>query len=132
MKLIVIAWSGAILGSVEEANQDELKIQEKRGLYFYVFDYDWFAERCCVSDVTVRNRMARKPIHLAKEHIIRELTKQLPMNPLVQSSAVDDGMMTLKLDASTRKDLEEKAFFQRKSLKEFLEDEVPKLAPPER
>lgn len=30
MKLIVIAWSCVILGSVEEANQDELKIQEKR------------------------------------------------------------------------------------------------------
>lgn len=56
--------------------------------------------------------MVRNPISVAKEHIIRELTKQLPMNPLVQSSAVDDGMMPLKLDANTRKDLEEKAFSQ--------------------
>ena len=33
------------------------------------FDYAWLAERCFVTEATVRNWMAKKPIPAAKEHI---------------------------------------------------------------
>ena len=58
-------------------NQDELKMNVKLWLKANGFDYAWLAERCFVTEATVRNWMAKKPIPAAKEHIIRELIKQL-------------------------------------------------------
>ncbi len=55
------------------SNQEELKMNVKLWLKANNFDYAWLAEKCFVTEATVRNWMARKPIPAAKEHIIREM-----------------------------------------------------------
>ena len=94
------------------------------------FDYAWLAERCFVTEATVRNWMAQKPIPAAKQHIIRELIKQLPLTLPSRVQVEEETLITLKLDPDTRKVLEKKAFSQGKTLKEFLADEVPRLGNP--
>ena len=56
-------------------NQDELKMNVKLWLKANNFDYAWLAERCFVTEATVRNWMAQKPIPAAKEHIIADSPK---------------------------------------------------------
>ena len=111
-------------------NQDELKMNVKLWLKANGFDYAWLAERCFVTEATVRNWMAKKPIPAAKEHIIRELIKQLPLTLPSRVQVEEETLITLKLDPDTRKVLEKKAFAQGKTLKEFLADEVPRLGNP--
>ena len=41
-------------------NQDELKMNVKLWLKANNFDYAWLAERCFVTEATVRNWMAKK------------------------------------------------------------------------
>ncbi|MEG1259305.1 MAG: hypothetical protein RSD12_09800 [Akkermansia sp.] len=91
------------------------------------FDYAWLAEKCFVTEATVRNWMARKPIPAAKEHIIKELIKQLPLTLPSRVQVAEETLITLKIDPGTRKTLEKKAFSQGKTLSEFLADEVPRL-----
>ena len=111
-------------------NQDELKMNVKLWLKANGFDYAWLAERCFVTEATVRNWMAKKPIPAAKEHIIRELIKQLPLTLPSRVQVEEETLITLKLDPDTRKVLEKKTFSQGKTLKEFLADEVPRLGNP--
>ncbi len=108
-------------------NQAELKMNVKLWLKANNFDYAWLAERCYVTEATVRNWMAQKSIPAAKEHIIRGLIKQLPLTPPSRVHVEEETLITLKLDPDTRKVLEKKAFAQGKTLKEFLADEVPRL-----
>lgn len=70
----------ATMLDVEAPNQDELKMNVKLWLKANGMNYAWLAEKCYVTEATVRNWMARKPIPAAKEHIIRELIKQLPIS----------------------------------------------------
>ena len=65
-----------------------------------------------------------------REHIIRELIKQLPLTLPSRVQVEEETLITLKLDPDTRKVLEKKAFSQGKTLKEFLADEVPRLGNP--
>ena len=87
-------------------NQDELKMNVKLWLKANNFDYAWLAERCFVTEATVRNWMAQKPIPAAKEHIIRELIKQLPLTLPSRVQVEEETLITLKLDPDTRKVLE--------------------------
>ena len=89
--------------------------------------YAWLAEKCFVTESTVRNWMARKLIPAAKEHIIRELMKELPLSLPSRVVVTEETRVTLSLDPTTRKQLEKKAFAQGKTLAEFLADEVPRL-----
>ena len=117
----------AILRIVEVTNQDELKINIKLWLKANNLNYAWLAEKCYVTEATVRNWMARKPIPAAKEHIIRELIKQLPLSLPSRVKVQEETLVTLSLDPTTRKALEQKAFRCGKTLAEFLADEVPRL-----
>ena len=112
---------------MDEVNQDELKMNVKLWLKANNFNYAWLAEKCFVSEATVRNWMARKPIPAAKEYIIRELIKKLPLTLPSRVSVEEETRITLKLGPETRKELEKKAFSQGKTLAEFIADEVPKL-----
>lgn len=108
-------------------NQDELKMNVKLWLKSNGYDYSWLAEKCFVTEATVRNWMARKSIPAAKEHIIQEMIKQLPMTLPSRVRVEEETLITLKLDPETRRFLEKQAFSQGKTLAEFLADEVPRL-----
>ena len=49
-------------------NQDELKMNVKLWLKANGFDYAWLAERCFVTEATVRNWMGKKTIPPAQGH----------------------------------------------------------------
>ena len=117
----------AIFVSVDTLNQDELKMNVKLWLKANNYSYAWLAEKCFVTESTVRNWMARKLIPAAKEHIIRELMKELPLSLPSRVVVTEETRVTLSLDPVTRKLLEKKAFAQGKTLAEFLADEVPRL-----
>lgn len=117
----------AIFATVEAQNQDELKLNVKLWLKANNYSYAWLAEKCYVTETTVRNWMARKVIPAAKEHIIREMMKELPLSLPSRVQVTEETRVTLSLDPATRKVLEKKAFAQGKTLAEFLADEVPRL-----
>ena len=117
----------AILLSVEALSQDELKLNVKLWLKANNYSYAWLAEKCFVTEATVRNWMARKLIPAAKEHIIREMMKELPLSLPSRVQVKEETLVTLSLDPTTRKQLEKKAFARGKTLSEFLADEVPRL-----
>ena len=117
----------AIFVAVDTLNQDELKMNVKLWLKANNYSYAWLAEKCFVTESTVRNWMARKLIPAAKEHIIRELMKELPLSLPSRVVVTEETRVTLSLDPVTRKLLEKKAFAQGKTLAEFLADEVPRL-----
>lgn len=112
---------------MEAQNQDELKLNVKLWLKANNYSYAWLAEKCYVTETTVRNWMARKVIPAAKEHIIREMMKELPLSLPSRVQVTEETRVTLSLDPATRKVLEKKAFAQGKTLAEFLADEVPRL-----
>lgn len=116
-----------IVVSVEAQNQEELKLNIKLWLKANNYSYAWLAEKCFVTEATVRNWMARKIIPAAKEHIIREMMKELPLSLPSRVQVKEETLVTLSLDPATRKVLEKKAFAQGKTLAEFLADEVPRL-----
>ena len=117
----------AIFATVEAQNQDELKLNVKLWLKANNYSYAWLAEKCYVTETTVRNWMARKVIPAAKEHIIREMMKELPLSLPSRVQVTEETRVTLSLDPATRKVLVKKAFAQGKTLAEFLADEVPRL-----
>ena len=112
---------------METVAQDELKLNVKLWLKANNYSYAWLAEKCFVTESTVRNWMARKLIPAAKEHIIRSLMKEVPLDIPSRVQVREETLITLSLDPATRKKLEKKAFAQGKTLAEFLADEVPHL-----
>ena len=104
-----------------------LFVHEAGNSYTNNYSYAWLAEKCYVTETTVRNWMARKVIPAAKEHIIREMMKELPLSLPSRVQVTEETRVTLSLDPATRKVLEKKAFAQGKTLAEFLADEVPRL-----
>lgn len=115
--------------------QDDLKLDVKLWLKANGRDYAWLAENCYVSESTVRNWMARKPIPRAKEHIIRQLIAQSPVvMPNAAANAVPpvisvkaETLVTFKLDQGVRQALENKAFKQGLTLEEYLSQALNKL-----
>ena len=112
---------------VDTQEQSELKRNLKIWLKANNYSYAWLAERCYVSESTVRNWMAKKQIPAAKVHIIREMVKELPLVLPKRVQVEEETKITLSLDVGTRSILEKRAFAQGKTLTEFLADEVPKL-----
>lgn len=114
--------------------QDDLKLDVKLWLKANGRDYAWLAENCYVSESTVRNWMARKPIPRAKEHIIRQLIAQRPVVMPAASPVGSAGisvraetLISFKLDQEVRQNLEDKAFKQGLTLEEFLSSVLNKL-----
>lgn len=112
---------------MEVSEQDDLKLNVKLWLKANNYSYAWLAEKCFVTESTVRNWMARKLIPAAKVHIIRELMKDVPLALPSRVQVKEETLITLSLDPATRRMLEKKAFSQGKTLAEFLADEVPLL-----
>ena len=105
---------------METQDQSELKKSIKIWLKANNYSYAWLAERCYVSEATVRNWMAKKLIPAAKVHIIREMVKELPLVLPGRVQVEEETKITLSLDAATRAALEKRAFAQGKTLSEFL------------
>lgn len=119
-------------------DQDGLKLNVKIWLKANSYDYAWLAEKCYVSESTVRNWMARKSIPKAKAHIIRQLIAQSPvvMPPPASAAATTtqssitvkaETIVSFKLEQNMRKALEDKAFSQGLTLEEFLSKTLEKL-----
>lgn len=109
-------------------DQEDLKLSIKAWLKTNRRDYAWLADKCFVTESTVRNWMARKAIPAAKAHIISQLVREEPMSLPSPVEVEEETRVTLKLDALTRRRLEEKAFRRGKSLGEFLADSINELA----
>lgn len=108
--------------------QESLKLDAKVWLKANGRDYAWLAQQCYVTESTVRNWMARKPIPEAKAHIIRSLIAAQPLAMPARVAVKEETLITLALDPDTRKALEEKAFSVGKTLSEYLAEAVGKLA----
>lgn len=106
--------------------QDELKTATKLWLKANGLSYAWLAGKCFVTEATLRNWMARKPIPEAKAYIIRELMRQLPITMPIRPIVQEETRITLSLDPVTRARLEKNAFRSGKTLTEYLADEVGK------
>lgn len=59
-------------------DQTEFKNAVKKWLRSHGLDYRWMAERCGVSEITVRNWMSRKTIPPLKQQLIERVMVQLP------------------------------------------------------
>ena len=108
--------------------QDNLKLETKVWLKTNGRDYAWLAQQCYVTESTVRNWMARKSIPEAKAHIIRTLIARQPLTMPSRVAVKEETVITLGLDADTRKALEQKAFAEGKTLTEYLSEAVGQLA----
>lgn len=109
--------------------QENLKLDAKVWLKANGRDYAWLAQQCYVTESTVRNWMARKPIPEAKAHIIRTLISAQPLTmPAARVAVKEETLITLALDADTRKALEQKAFSQGMTLSEYLAQAVETLS----
>lgn len=109
--------------------QETLKLDAKVWLKANGRDYAWLAQQCYVTESTVRNWMARKPIPEAKAHIIRSLIAAKPVTmPAARVAVTEETRITLALDPDTRKALEEKAFSQGRTLAEYLAEAVESLS----
>lgn len=119
---------------METENQKDLKLDIKIWLKSNGYDYAWLADNCFVSESTVRNWMARKPIPKAKEHIIRQLIAQRPVVlpsvnalPTAPISVKAETLITFKLGQEDRSKLEAKAFKQGLTIEEYLTQMMSKL-----
>lgn len=114
--------------AVDDKHNSDLKLEIKTWLKANRRDYAWLAANCYVSESTVRNWMARKPIPKAKEFIIRQLIAQKQVE--IPSSSIElrsDTVLRLKLDSATCKKLEAKAAAQGITLEEMLCRVIVKL-----
>lgn len=99
-------------------SQDELKRDIKRWLKAQHYTYSWLAERCFVTETTVRNWMARRHIPTAKLHIIRGLMQQHTQLEQEQSHAV----LAPAFESVIHHQLQQRAYAQGKTLMEYLVD----------
>lgn len=109
---------------------EDLKLNIKLWLKANRRDYAWLAERCYVTETTVRNWMAKKPIPKAKAHIIRELINQSPVT-MPATNPIDvtlQTQVTIRIDKNVTKRLEDKAFTQGLTLEEFLQRTLANLS----
>lgn len=60
------------------SEQADFKSEVKRWLKSHRLDYRWMAERCGVSEITVRNWMSQKAIPQLKQQLIERIMVQLP------------------------------------------------------
>ncbi len=62
----------------DASEQMEFKSMVKQWLKSHRLDYRWVAERCGVSEITVRNWMSQKNIPPLKQQLIERIMVQLP------------------------------------------------------
>ena len=98
--------------------QDEFKHRIKLWLKSRSYTYSWLAEKCFVTESTVRNWMARRRIPAAKLHIIRNLMSQQEHEQVAPRESANQP----REDEAVRLLLERQAYTQGKTLREYLAD----------
>ena len=73
----------------DASEQMEFKSMVKQWLKSHRLDYRWVAERCGVSEITVRNWMSQKNIPPLKQQLIERIMVQLPTNAAPDDSHQD-------------------------------------------
>lgn len=102
----------------EDAQRD-FKIDIKRWLKQRNLNYAWLANQCYVSEITVRNWMAKKSIPNAKQHIIRSLMSHLPTTtPNIEVTT--ETCVTIKLNSAVQASLEMRAGSEGKTVAELI------------
>lgn len=62
----------------QEADQSEFKAMVKQWLKSHNLNYNWVAEQCGVSEITVRNWMSQKNIPPLKQQLLEKVIVQMP------------------------------------------------------
>lgn len=108
---------------------NDLKLNTKIWLKAKGLDYAWLAEKCYVSESTVRNWMARRAIPLVKQDIIRNLIEREPI--VTRSFPIEvksETFVSIHLASEVRQSLESKAAMKGLSLEQYLLDSLTELS----
>ena len=73
----------------DASEQMEFKSMVKQWLKSHRLDYRWVAERCGVSEITVRNWMSQKNIPPLNQQLIERIMVQLPTAAAAEDSLQD-------------------------------------------
>lgn len=106
---------------MEIVKDEELKLHTKIWLKAKGFDYAWLAEKCYVSESTVRNWMARRAIPMAKQDIIRRLIAMDPLSPVSRPMEVKaETLISIRISSKIFQRLQDLAMARGLSLDEYL------------
>lgn len=83
-------------------DQTEFKNVVKNWLKSHRLDYRWMAERCGVSEITVRNWMSQKNIPPLKQQLIERVMQQLPVPEGGADHSVPGVMVNASLSLTVR------------------------------
>ena len=113
--------------------QSEFKNEVKQWLKSHRLDYRWMAERCGVSEITVRNWMSQKNIPPLKQQLIERIMVQTPQ-PGITSSTTVAGVsvnasmsLTIQLASDVFRKLAERAQAEGISLEMLVAQAVSRL-----
>lgn len=106
---------------MDKESLNELRLNTKLWLKAKGYDYAWLADRCYVSEATVRNWMSRRDIPLSKRDIIRRLMSQ--DSGSVSGAPIEveaETHVSIKLPSEFCKNIEMKAKQQHLCLEAFI------------
>lgn len=81
----------------QEADQSEFKAMVKQWLKSHNLNYNWVAEQCGVSEITVRNWMSQKNIPPLKQQLLEKVIVQMPTD---MAHAAAEPVAGVKVSAS--------------------------------
>ena len=115
-------------------DQSVFKNEVKQWLKSHDLDYNWMAQQCGVSEITVRNWMSQKAIPPLKQQLIERVMVKLPtLNPAVNQVItpgveVDAALtLTVKLSPELYDKLETKASKQNKTIGNIVAEAISNL-----
>ena len=119
--------------------QTDFKNEVKQWLKNHRLDYRWMAERCGVSEITVRNWMSQKNIPPLKQQLIERIMVQLPATPAegnrsanISGVSVDAALsLTVKLAPDLYRRLTERALEEGMTPEELVARAISELVHPQ-
>ena len=119
--------------------QTDFKNEVKQWLKNHRLDYRWMADRCGVSEITVRNWMSQKNIPPLKQQLIERLMVQLPATAArnehatsIPGVSVDAALsLTVKLAPDLYRKLTERALEEGMTPEELVARAISELVHPQ-
>ena len=119
--------------------QTDFKNEVKQWLKTHRLDYRWMADRCGVSEITVRNWMSQKNIPPLKQQLIERLMVQLPATAAhsahttsIPGVSVDAALsLTVKLAPDLYRKLTERALEEGMTPEELVARAISELVHPQ-
>ena len=119
--------------------QTDFKNEVKQWLKNHRLDYRWMADRCGVSEITVRNWMSQKNIPPLKQQLIERLMVQLPatatrneQSTSIPGVSVDAALsLTVKLAPDLYRKLTERALEEGMTPEELVARTISELVHPQ-